>query len=147
MKTKKFNYKSYIRSALRRIWLWHPERAQTIRNARVAPGKVACRQCGIRMVETPPKGVKKEYEVDHIVPASEPASQIVSWDDYIKRLLEVTVKDLRVLCKGCHGKKTKTENWEEYHRRKKEIRLAIRKGDLPVEAVESLMQVLKNMEN
>jgi 5-methylcytosine-specific restriction endonuclease McrA len=110
MKTKKFNYKSYIRSALRRIWLWHPERAQTIRNARVAPGKVACRQCGIRMVETPPKGVKKEYEVDHIVPASEPASQIVSWDDYIKRLLEVTVKDLRVLCKGCHGKKTKTEN-------------------------------------
>lgn len=107
---RKFNYKSYIRSALRRIWLWHPVRAEAIRNARVAPGTVACRKCGVRMKENPPKGIKKDYDVDHIVPASESAAAITSWDDFIRRLLEVTANDVRVLCKGCHSEKTKKEN-------------------------------------
>ncbi len=110
MPAKAFNYKSLVRGALRRIWMWSPARREAIRNARVAPGILECRGCGLRMKENPKKPIKKDYQVDHLVPASEPAALIHNWDDFIIRLFECPVSELRVLCKGCHDVKTKTEN-------------------------------------
>ena len=88
-------------------------RRDAIRNARVSPGVVKCEECNKRMKEN----VKpKPYEVDHIVPASEPSAKIKSWDNFFTRLF-VPASGLRVLCKPCHGSKTRSEN--EVRRRPK----------------------------
>lgn len=103
---KPFNYKSLLRSAARRIDLWSPMRKEAIRNARVAKGIVGCAECRVRMKEYAPE---KEYQVDHTVPASEPAALIHDWNDFFARLF-VSASGRRVLCKPCHQAKTNDEN-------------------------------------
>lgn len=101
---KTFNHRSMIRSAARRIWMWSPARKQAIRDARVAKGLVECCQCKKQMKEN---AKEKEYRVDHIIPASEPAALIKSWDDFFERLFTGA---LQILCIPCHEVKTKEEN-------------------------------------
>ncbi len=104
---KKFNWRTYLRSAARRIWLWHPIRREAIKLARTRKGYVGCKKCSVEMKENvKPKG----YDVDHIIPASETANQIENWHDFLTRLLDVTVEDVQVLCKECHDVKTQKEN-------------------------------------
>jgi 5-methylcytosine-specific restriction endonuclease McrA len=52
----------------------------------------------------------KGYAVDHIVPASEPAALIHSWDNFFARLTVPAETGLQVLCHPCHDHKTKSEN-------------------------------------
>lgn len=108
-KAKKFSHKSLIRSAIRKIWMWSPMRREAIKNARVAPGTVACALCERRMKENPKAPTKKEYQVDHIVPASEPAALIHDWNDFVDRMF-VPASEHRVLCIECHQEKTDQEN-------------------------------------
>ncbi len=111
---KPFNWKSYLRSAARKIWLWSPKRREAIKLARVAKGIVTCAKCQVRMREN----VKPVlFQVDHTIPASETASEIKSWDSWLNRLFECSVTDLRVLCRGCHDEKTKSENQERRNRK------------------------------
>jgi 5-methylcytosine-specific restriction endonuclease McrA len=120
-KAKKYNHKSMLRSAARKIWMWSPMRKEAIKNARVGNGCVGCASCGLKMKEA---GVsvfdekkqktvkKKEYAVDHTIPASEPAASIHSWDNFYLRLFECPVSELKILCHQCHGVKTASENVE-----------------------------------
>jgi 5-methylcytosine-specific restriction endonuclease McrA len=89
--------------------MWSPMRREAIRNARVAPGTLECANCGLRMKENP-KDTDKEYAVDHVVPASEPAALIHSWDDFYERLMVPANPGLQVLCDSCHLIKTRAEN-------------------------------------
>lgn len=83
-------------------------RKEAIRNARKAKGYVGCQMCGVLMKEN---AKIKDYQVDHIEPASEPAALIRSWDSFFERLF-CPATGLWVLCKGCHDVKTKAENEE-----------------------------------
>lgn len=105
-KNRHFNYKPLIRSAARRIWLWSPMHRDAIKNALVRQGVVGCAECKLEM-----KRYEKPcpYQVDHIVPASEPSASILSFDDFFKRLF-VPASEHTVLCKPCHAIKTKSEN-------------------------------------
>ncbi len=97
--------------AARKIWLWSPMRRQAIYDARIGkkPGQVLCASCSKVMEEKPEKPKRKEYQVDHTVPASETAKVIQSWDDFLARLF-VASSGLKILCKSCHDGKTKKEN-------------------------------------
>lgn len=47
----------------------------------------------------------KQVEVDHIIPIMEKG---ITWDEVIKKMF-CEKDNLQVLCKSCHGKKTKQE--------------------------------------
>lgn len=99
-----------VRSAARRIWMWSPARKQAIANARVPgmkPYHVKCASCGIKMRESVSP---KPFAVDHKIPASEPAAQIKSWDDFFERLFDCPPSNLQILCLECHDTKTREEN-------------------------------------
>jgi 5-methylcytosine-specific restriction endonuclease McrA len=85
-------------------------RKEAIVNARIEgtrPYRLKCAKCGKQMLENTPE---KEYRVDHIIPASEPASQVKSWDDFFRRLNVPAKTGLQVLCDPCHDVKTRSEN-------------------------------------
>ena len=50
----------------------------------------------------------KQVQVDHIVPAVDPATGFTNWDEYISRLF-CDENNLQVLCKACHNIKTQGE--------------------------------------
>lgn len=108
MPAKPFNYKSIVRGAVRRIWMWSPMRKEAIVNARVPgkPFKVACAVCAVTMRESvkPPL-----FAVDHVRPASEPAAAILDWNDFLDRLF-IPANGLQILCHTCHDAKTLKEN-------------------------------------
>ena len=90
--------RSKIRSALRRLWLWSPERREALKAAWVVgtkrPMLYGCQACKR-------SHSLKAVQVDHITPAG-------SLDDaeaFIGRLF-VTVDKLQVLCEACHKAKT-----------------------------------------
>jgi hypothetical protein len=106
---KKFDWRPYIRNAARKAWLWSPVRREAIALARVSKGVIRCAKCDLRMAEN---AKPKPYNVDHIDPAANPASLSLNWHEWLHALLDATVADVQVLCKGCHGEKTKAENSE-----------------------------------
>lgn len=86
------NRKSLIISALRKIWLWSPERKQALTNAK-ARKNYRCNHCHKLF---PKKGV----QVDHIIPIG----TFIDWNTYIERLF-CPITNLQVLCKTCHKSK------------------------------------------
>jgi 5-methylcytosine-specific restriction endonuclease McrA len=97
LKKKKYNLNAKIRSALRQVWRWSPERAEALRLARVQRGKYLCSCCNKLFGP-------REIQVDHIVSAG-------SLDDLnaYKQRLFCSVEGLNVQCKPCHALKTKLE--------------------------------------
>lgn len=108
-KPKTFNWRSQVRGAARRIWMWSPARREAIRSARIAPNTVQCASCKSRMVENPKDGANKQWQVDHTEPASEAAKKIHDWNDWFERLF-CPPDGMKILCVECHDKKTKREN-------------------------------------
>lgn len=91
-------------------------RKQAIVNARVPgmrPLHVTCAKCPKVMREG---AAEKEYRVDHIIPASEPAALIHNWDDFFQRL-NVSSSGLQILCEECHDRKTAEENSARVNRK------------------------------
>jgi 5-methylcytosine-specific restriction endonuclease McrA len=87
---KEWRYEPYIKSALRRIWRWSPERRECLK------GKY-CTLC------KKPQG--KMY-ADHISPVVDPIRGFVDWNTYIDRLFN---GQLQRICGKCHNKKTNEE--------------------------------------
>ncbi len=91
-------------------------RRDAIRNARVPglkPFHVACAKCAVFMKES---AKPVPFRVDHVIPASEPAALVHSWDDFFKRLNVPADLGLQILCEACHDVKTKTENSARTHK-------------------------------
>lgn len=107
-KKKEFNVKGYVFGALRKIWRWHPVRRKALSLSKAHDSTLdgdwhTCAKCdNVRP--------KKLVQVDHINPVVDPEYGFKSWDEYIDRLLNVTIDDVQVLCKDCHQAKTQAEN-------------------------------------
>lgn len=88
-KAKKYNLKSRITSALRRIWFYGPQR-----KAAVKVTKERGYTCAICNNHHP------KLQIDHIVPVV-PLTGFDDWQSYIERLF-VEPEGLRGLCPNCH---------------------------------------------
>lgn len=88
--------------------------AQTEKKINASTGRIAqhyrCNCCKKEFVQS-------SVQVDHIVPVMK-ATGFDTWDDYINSLF-CSKDNLQVLCKGCHQKKTNTENKDRRSARKK----------------------------
>lgn len=100
---------NYVKKHLRRASLYWPERAQALRNAKVAPGRWKCQGCE----KVCSKG---EYQLDHKVPVIPLDGKIMRENDYtrldmnkyVDRLF-IPAKEWDVLCLVCHASKTEVE--------------------------------------
>lgn len=97
-KKKVWNESPYIKSHLRKIWRWSPQRRECLRAKQ-------CCKC---------RGRGKLY-ADHISPVIEPAIGFVDWNTYIQRLFTGA---LQPLCEACHKTKSKEEAKERSLARK-----------------------------
>lgn len=94
-----------IRSALRRLWLYSPERKDALLAAKVDRGQYLCNGCnGIFRA--------KEVQVDHVIPIG----KFENWDLFIDALFCPSAY-LNILCKDCHNKKTEKERATNFKRK------------------------------
>lgn len=94
-KKKKYNLKSRITSALRKVWLYSPQRREVVKRCKV--GKFArCEKC---------KGLCHKVQIDHITPVALLTGWDENWTSYIQRLM-IDSDGLRGLCEKCHKKIT-----------------------------------------
>lgn len=98
-KKKVWNEAPYIKSHLRKIWRWSPQRRECLRAKK-------CCKC---------RGGGKLY-ADHILPVVDPKTGFLDWNTYISRLFDGT---LQPLCEKCHKTKSKAEAKERAIWRKK----------------------------
>lgn len=106
-KKKKFNPKSKIVPAIRRIWFHSPLRREALKRAKVEE-YYRCEKC---------KGLQEKVHVDHI----EPCVPLTGWEGYdifIGNLFCDTDK-LQIICEKCHSKKTSEEGTIRKENRRK----------------------------
>ena len=92
-KKKKYNLKSKITSALRRIWFFGPQRREAVKRAKDNGNK--CELCQKR---------KEKLECDHLFPVV-PITGFDNWELYIQRLF-CDSNRLSMICKDCHSART-----------------------------------------
>ena len=107
-KQKKFNFKSKVVSASRRIWLYSPVRREVVNRCKVEGGFYRCEFC---------RKLTEKVQVDHIAP-SVPENGWDSWDKYFERLF-VSADGMQGLCQPCHTKKTLEEQAKRKEHRAK----------------------------
>jgi 5-methylcytosine-specific restriction endonuclease McrA len=109
---------SVLRAGSRR---WPPKyetlnEAKTEKKINPKTGRLAqhfsCKECKTDFPQ-------KEVAVDHKKPIVDPKVGFVDWDTFIERLF-CEKKNLQVLCKSCHGEKTKKEKTLAHRRKSKE---------------------------
>ena len=111
-KKPQYNVNTAIRSALRRVWLYSPERREVLAKARVSRGIYRCSEC--KALVGP-----KLIQVDHIQKAT-PLGGIKApedWGIFIKNLLFCGIEGQVALCKPCHARKTKDEKTKKKTKR------------------------------
>lgn len=85
-----------IRSALRRLWSWSPQRKEALKRAKGSLGFYVCELC---------RCPAKKPEVNHRVPVGPTpgakGSEGATWDGLISRLF-CSADELEVVCKSCH---------------------------------------------
>lgn len=101
--------RAYILAGLGKVWMWWPPRNEAKKRAK-HPSKKGWYICELCHAE------REKVDVDHITPCIRPADGFVSWDDYIKSRFVEDPKQLQVICRDCHKRKSKEENAQ---RRKK----------------------------
>jgi 5-methylcytosine-specific restriction endonuclease McrA len=96
-----------VRAALRRVWLYLPDRRLVLARCRVSRGVYRCENPECAKLVGP-----KLIQVDHIIPATplEGIKKPEDWGIFIKNLLYCGVNMLMGICKECHAIKTKEEN-------------------------------------
>lgn len=91
--------RTYIRSHLRMIWKWSPDRKLVRDRCRISKGIYRCEEC---------KQECKVIDIDHKSPVGPtPGSRLgknTTWDDMINNLF-CSIDNLQGLCKSCHLKK------------------------------------------
>lgn len=105
-KKKEWTPDGYIKSALRKIWRWSPQRRETLKAKR-------CFICGNR---------SEKLYADHITPVVSPSEGFTDWNNYIERLFD---GKLQALCGKCHQIKSTAEAKERAKKRKERKALAL----------------------
>lgn len=97
----------FVKNTLRRASYRWPWRNIAMNRARVGYGVYQCEKC---------EGLVRpiEKELDHVLPVVRPSAGFEGWDMYSLRLL-CGADGFEILCRDCHGTKTRGEN----ERRKK----------------------------
>lgn len=91
-KRRPFNLRSRITSALRRIWLYSPQRRLVVAQARADNNR--CTSC---------RKPQPKCDIDHVQSVVPVEGFNGDWTNYIRRLFE---GELTWLCKDCHNIKT-----------------------------------------
>lgn len=93
-KAKVFNVWSKIRSALRKVWMYSPQRRQALSDVKMADGMYVCLLC---------KKPQEKYamEVDHITECGSLKS-LPDIQGFVDRLFN---GKLQAICKPCHKAK------------------------------------------
>lgn len=98
-------YFDYLRSRVREIFRWSPERKKALKRAQISknPDLWNCEECG--------KGplTRKDKQVDHIIPC-ENVQGWDGWSAFINRAIEVPAELISITCRPCHNKKSAQEN-------------------------------------
>lgn len=92
-KRAKYNLKSRITSALRKVWLFSPMRREAVKRGKANGNK--CELCGDKV---------EKLQVDHHVPCANVKGPD-GWGPYIDRMM-VPSEQLVNLCEPCHKAKT-----------------------------------------
>lgn len=94
-KKRKFNEKTKIVNAIRRIWFYSPLRREAMN--RTKEGQYyRCQKC---------RGLHEKIQVDHKVPAVDPEKGWQGYDLFITNMF-CPIDELQNLCESCHSKKT-----------------------------------------
>lgn len=96
---KEWRYDGYIKSHLRKIWRWSPQRRRCLQSK-------ACLLCGNK---------KEKLFADHESPVVDPHKGFEDWNVYIQRLFNGR---LQAICGTCHKAKSKEENSQRRASRK-----------------------------
>lgn len=96
--SKKISKIRFVKNALRRASYRWSARSEALKKARVNRGDYCCNSCKQIFI-------RKEVQLDHIIPAINPLTGFVSFDEYIDRLF-CDESNFQVLCIICHKKKT-----------------------------------------
>lgn len=99
-KRPKYNLKSKLTSALRKVWYYSPVRREVVKRCKVDSSTSRCEKCR-RLVD--------KVQIDHIVPVAILTGWDNDWSGYINRLF-CDVTGLQGLCEACHTKITKQQN-------------------------------------
>lgn len=110
-KKSKYNVKTRITSALRKLWQWSPNRHDAVKRARVCRGLYRCAKCSETVSS-------QFFRVDHKT-SCVPPSGWDSWDGFITRLF-CEPDGLQVLCQRCHEQKSCQEREAKKQSRKQE---------------------------
>ena len=100
-----------VRSAIRKSWMRHPIKllaVDLVTEPDLDPTtrtiwKVKCARCGLYHR-------KDQVEVDHLKGENQ-LKTLSDLPNFVLSILDVTTKDLQVLCKGCHRIKTYAERY------------------------------------
>jgi 5-methylcytosine-specific restriction endonuclease McrA len=106
-KQKKWNTKSKVVPALRRIWLHSPLRREASKRAKDGQ-YYRCELCS---------ALQSKVYIDHIVPAVTTEGW-EGFDSFIERLF-CPPDQLQAICESCHTDKTTQENQERKENRQK----------------------------
>jgi 5-methylcytosine-specific restriction endonuclease McrA len=98
-KPAKYNLKSRVRSALRKVWQWSPHRREALARARVGFGRYECAECGDEFGP-------KEIAVDHVTPAGGFSDDLHDLGEFAHKLF---FGELQILCHQHHDIKTAHE--------------------------------------
>ena len=98
-KPRTYNLASKVRSALRRVWQWSPQRREALARARVAYGRYRCAACS-RDVGP------RDISVDHITPCGTLNPDLSNLTEFAIRMM---FGELQGLCDSCHQTTTNEE--------------------------------------
>lgn len=91
--------KQFVQQGLRKLSLRWPEREKVKKKARVRRGFYLCTGYP---PQTPHECTSKDFDIDHI----KSIGRFTTWDAYVNKLF-CSERNLQLLCKTCHKKKTK----------------------------------------
>lgn len=97
-KAKKFNPKTRVMSAMRKIWLFSPMRREVIKRCKVGD-KSRCERC---------RKLCEKVQVDHNPPVIL-LTGFDTWDGVFNRMFAPAETNLTGLCETCHEKITKAQ--------------------------------------
>jgi len=106
---KKYNLKTRITSALRKIWLYSPMRREAVKRGKLNGSKCEMPNCG---------KYQEKLEVDHFNPCALIAGWDGNWSAYIDRLF-CDSELLLNLCTSCHTAKTSIQREQRKRYNKK----------------------------
>jgi 5-methylcytosine-specific restriction endonuclease McrA len=97
-KAKKYNVWSKVRSAMRKVWMYSPQRREALKAAQMDGKSYFCCLC------------KKVFEkwgmdVDHI----QPCGSFTNWAEFGLWADRLFTNPLQAICKHCHLAKTKSK--------------------------------------